>query len=130
MHPDSDTIDFPNIPPFPTDVPTAPLLRISLAKLIAGDEEEGERVWKACCELGFFYLDLRMPDRAKDGVNGLGGVGGNDDGRGEGEDEENVDGNALLRDAERLFGVGEEVFELDVEEKQKYDFKDQGSYFG
>jgi len=41
-----------------------------------------------------------------------------------------VNGEALLRDADALFGVGAEFFELPVEEKQKYDFKDKGSYFG
>jgi len=131
MHADSASDSFPDIPPFPTTVPTAPLLRISLAKLAAGDEEEAERVWKACCELGFFYLDLRMTrdgveggsENEKDGVKGY-------DGRKEQKEEGKVDGYALLREAEGLFGIEEEVFGLPLEEKLGYDFKDQGSYFG
>lgn len=92
---------FPDLPTFPDTVPTAPLLRISLQKLLAHDPEEEERCWKACCDLGFFYLDLRSPD-----------------------------GEALLRDADGLFEVMKGFFDLSVEEKVKYDFADQNSYFG
>lgn len=105
-----DAIDggFPGLPPFADDVPTAPLLRISLERLLEKDRDEEDRFWKACCELGFFYIDLRTG------------------GQGSGE----VDGEALLTDAEKLFAVQEDFFSLPLEEKLKYDFKDQGSYFG
>lgn len=76
-----------------------------MGKLLAGDPVEEERCWKACCELGFFYLDLR--DEDADGI-----------------------GESLLRDAEQLFEVMKKFFGLEVEEKVKYDFKEQGSYFG
>ncbi|KAF2104102.1 Clavaminate synthase-like protein [Rhizodiscina lignyota] len=102
--------DFKGIPPFPNTVSTAPLLRISLAKLLSGDAEEQDRVWKACCGLGFFYLDMRMNEDISDA--GL------------------LDGNALLDDADQLFKTGEGFFELPLEEKRKYDFSSQNSYFG
>jgi isopenicillin N synthase-like dioxygenase len=97
---------FPDLPAFPENVPTAPLLRISLEKLLNHDEEEQERCWKACSDLGFFYLDLRTS-------NG-----------------QSIDGDALLQDADRLFEVMKGFFDLDLQEKVKYDFKDQGSYYG
>ncbi|MCJ1249981.1 hypothetical protein MMC30_007207 [Trapelia coarctata] len=95
---------FADIPPFPDNIPTAPLLRLSLAKLLAKPEdgEESQRLFQASKELGFFYLDLR------------------DTALGEG----------VLRDVDALFGVGRELFELEREEKQKYDFSGEGSYFG
>ncbi|KAJ4290509.1 hypothetical protein N0V90_010726 [Kalmusia sp. IMI 367209] len=94
---------FPDIPPFPDNVPTAPLLRISLSKLLHHDAEEKERCWDACCQLGFFYLDLG---------------------------EENGGDVAVLQYVEHLFKVMKSFFELEVGEKAKYDFADQGSYFG
>jgi isopenicillin N synthase-like dioxygenase len=97
---------FSDLPTFSNNVPTAPLLRISLEKLLHHDQEEQERCWKACCDLGFFYLDLRTSSG------------------------QFIDGDALLQDAERLFEVMKGFFDLDVQEKVKYDFKDQGSYFG
>jgi isopenicillin N synthase-like dioxygenase len=79
--------------PFPDDVPTAPLLRLSLQKLIARDAEDVNRFTRACEDLGFFYLDLSGP------------------------------GDSLLDDANQLFGVGEELFDLPLEEKKRYDFQ-------
>ena len=96
LSPSRDT--FANLPPFPSNIPTAPLLRISLSKLLQHDPQEEERCWKACCDLGFFYLDL-----------------GSD---------------AVLDDANALFEIMKSFFDLEVSEKVKYDFKDQGSYFG
>lgn len=90
-------------PSFPDNVPRAPLLRISLAKLLLNDTDECERCWRACCELGFFYLDLHTEDGT---------------------------GEALLQDVGQLFEVMKDFFELPVEEKTKYDLADQGSYFG
>lgn len=128
--PSDESVDknsFEGIPPFPNTVPTAPLLRISLEKLLAGDGEEEERVWDASCKLGFFYLDLRSSNTQTNGhVNGHS--------RSQGGDSEDkitaLSGDELLNDADKLFKVGGEVLGLSMEEKQKYDFKDQGSYFG
>ncbi|RAR10740.1 Clavaminate synthase-like protein [Stemphylium lycopersici] len=108
---------FVGLPPFPDNVPTAPLLRISLSKLLQHDAEEQERCWKACCELGFFYLDVRT------GTSSSGGGGGDGD-------EVCLDGTALLEDVDALFDVMKPFFDVDVAEKVKYDFKEQGSYFG
>lgn len=91
---------FDNAPPFPDDVPTAPLLRLSLAKLLQRDNEEVNRFIRACEDLGFFYLDLSGP------------------------------GDSLLADADELFKVGAALYDLPLEEKQKYDFMHKNSYFG
>lgn len=93
---------FPGLPPFPTAVPTAPLLRISLSRLCAGDKEESARLFSASQALGFFYLDLRNDPQ----------------------------GSEILSEADELFKVGEELFELGREELSKYDYSEQGSSFG
>lgn len=95
--------EFEGIPPFPNDVPTAPLLRLSLDLLLARDPKELSRFFSACENLGFFYLKLSSCS----------------------------EGRALLDEADNLFQVGEDLFELPVEEKTTYDFsKSQNSYFG
>lgn len=146
-------MNFSNLPPFPEDVPTAPLLRISLSKLNQGDLEETGKLWKACCELGFFYLDLRgasdspnshpmssvlneSTENVRQEVSRADSATGHDDHSAKAKDGNNgefeveIDGEQLLQDAEDLFRVGKSVFDLPVEEKVKYDLKDQGSYFG
>lgn len=126
------TEEFPGVPPFPDTVPTAPLLRISLAKLLTKDEAEEDRLWNACCDLGFFYLDLS----GGEGHHGANGTNGHANGHANGtngvsgREKTKVDGSSLLNDANALFEVAKEFFELPVEEKIKYDFADQGSYFG
>ncbi|KAJ5932214.1 hypothetical protein N7516_006703 [Penicillium verrucosum] len=94
--------NFPGIPPFPEDVSTAPLLRLSSEKLLEGDPAEHRRLFQASTEIGFFYLDLSDSDQ----------------------------GSSLLGDADDLFQVGEKLFELSLEEKNQYDFSEQNSYFG
>lgn len=46
------------LPPFAGGIKTAPLVSVSFAKLQSGDSEESNAFFKACKELGFFYLDL------------------------------------------------------------------------
>lgn len=46
------------LPPFAEDIKTAPLVSVSFAKLEAGDSEASDALFKACRNLGFFYLDL------------------------------------------------------------------------
>lgn len=89
-----------SLPPFPTDIPTAPLLKLSLSKLQAHDPDEIARLTQACEDLGFFYLDLRGP------------------------------GDDVLEEARKLFDLAEDLYELPLEEKNKYDFMHKGSYFG
>lgn len=108
----SDCFEFADLPPFPSDVPTAPLLRIELVKLLSGDEEEIDRLWNACRDLGFFYLYLRQSDSEST------------------DDKAAINGDQLLLDADELFKVGKQFYDLPVAEKVKYDFKAKGSYFG
>ncbi|KAI3572459.1 putative oxidoreductase [Fusarium oxysporum f. sp. albedinis] len=108
------------VPPFPDDVPIAPLLCISLKKLLETDGAEEDRLWQACRDLGFFYIDLHTAQSVDPGS----GVCQNS------HKTQVVDGLALLSKAERLFELQKHVFKLPVEEKQRYDFKDIGSYFG
>lgn len=140
----SDDLTFPDLPPFPSDVPTAPLLRISLQKLLDNDPTEIDRFYQTCCDVGFFYLDVRNAIGSVDPsvqANGHtnGHTHGNTNGHANGATNGHtngqtftgaIDGNAFLSDADRLFGVAKEFYDLPVEEKIKYDFKDQGSYFG
>jgi isopenicillin N synthase-like dioxygenase len=114
-----DDLTFHDLPPFPDDVPTAPLLRLSLKKLVDGDEEEQQSLWQACCGAGFFYLDLRGGTSSKrDSAHSSTGT--------------DVDGDALLKVVPQLFDLGERLLELPIEEKMKYDRqkKEQDSYFG
>lgn len=106
---ENEELAFSNLPPFPDDVPTAPLLRISLQKLLDQDASEIDKVWKASRELGFFYLDLRNAVSTTTPP---------------------INGPSLLKDVDALFSLGEEVFALPLDEKQKYDFIEQGSYYG
>lgn len=92
---------FDGIPPFPSNIPTAPLLRLSLAAL-RNDATESNALYHASKTLGFFYLDLRR----------------------------DAEGEALLKDADGLFGVGRELFDLGRKELGKYNYKPMGSYFG
>jgi isopenicillin N synthase-like dioxygenase len=92
---------FHDVPPFPNSIPTAPLVRLSLANL-RNSHVESERFYSACKGLGFFYLDLRHDEA----------------------------GEKLLGEADKLFEVGKALFELGREELGKYDYKHLGSYFG
>src|SRR5690349_17525552 len=83
-----------NAPAFPDNVPTAPLLRLSLVKLLGRDPQLVKRFVNACEQLGFFYLDLSGA------------------------------GDSILADADQLFKVGEQLFDLPLEEKKQYDFSD------
>lgn len=44
--------------PFPPDVPTISLAKISLEKLLRADEDEAQLLFDVCTHEGFFYLDL------------------------------------------------------------------------
>lgn len=146
-------LDFLDLPPFPDDVPKAPLLRIQLSKLIQGDQGEIDKLWKASCELGFFYLDLRGASSNQESISKsstannfadrtVEDVGRADSATGDIECDDrtqalnpkkfeiDIDGERLLQDAKDLFSIGKEIFDLPVKEKTKYDLKDKGSYFG
>jgi isopenicillin N synthase-like dioxygenase len=87
---------------FPDDVPTAPLVTISLRKLLSHDGAENERLFEASKSLGFFYLNMTGCE----------------------------EGEALLNGSSTMFDLMEELYELPLEEKLKYDFAAAGSYFG
>ena len=55
---ESEDLSFPLLPPFPLDILTAPLHRLSLANL-RSSPDESNRLFSAAKDLGFFYLDLR-----------------------------------------------------------------------
>ncbi|MCJ1383935.1 hypothetical protein MMC17_007049 [Xylographa soralifera] len=98
----TDLRGFSSIPPFPDDVSCAPLLKLSFKKLLGGDAGESNRLFEASKQLGFFYLDLC----------------------------DSLEGDSILKDVDKLFKVGEQFFDLDVAEKQKYDISGDKSYFG
>ncbi|TXT06022.1 hypothetical protein VHUM_03495 [Vanrija humicola] len=50
------------LPPFPSDVKTAPLVSLSLARLQAGDEAESAAFFACSKALGFFYLEMAGSD--------------------------------------------------------------------
>ena len=93
---------FPSIPPFPTNIPTAPLLRLRLSSLLSHNPSEIARFTSACESLGFFYLDLSNTTL----------------------------GSSIINDADKLFDVGADLFSLPLDEKKKYDFMKENSYFG
>lgn len=110
------TSTFTDIPPFANTVQTAPLIRISLHKLANGDIKEHDRLWEACCDLGFFYLDMRMGNIGPVDVDGT--------------DELEIDGDAILSEKDQLFDLMKDLYALPVEEKVKYDRSAEGIYFG
>jgi isopenicillin N synthase-like dioxygenase len=95
--------DTSTLPPFPSDVPTAPLLRLSHASLVSRSATETSAFCRACTDLGFFYLDLRDTSA----------------------------GQTLLSSADALFPLASSLFALPLDEKRQYDFsKSHNSYFG
>ena len=49
--------------PFPDGLPTINLEKISLAKLLSDDEPESRRLFDACRDKGFCYLDLTTHEK-------------------------------------------------------------------
>ena len=119
---DEDLV-FHDLPPFPEDVPIAPLLRLSLKKLMNHDPEEVDRLFKASCEVGFFYLDLRdaTEDSKHDSAQDLPDAVSK---------EGKINGDELQKDVHGMYALGPNVFQLPLEEKNQYDYKHNGSYFG
>jgi len=97
----SEDFSFPNLPPFPNNIPTAPLVRLSLASL-RSSPEESDRFFTASKELGFFYLDLRNDPH----------------------------GERLLSQSSQFFDLAPTFYDLGREELSKYDYKNVGSYMG
>ena len=79
-----------NLPAFPTDVLSVSLITLSLQKLVDGNAEECRRLFKACTDLGFFYLDLSSA----------------------------VKGSILLKDVDNLFELASDLSHLSSREKE------------
>ena len=92
---DEGDLVFHDIPPFPEDVPTAPLFRLSLKKLMKNDSEEIDRLWQASCELGFFYIDLRgaIEDSKRDSAQDLPNAV---------DKEDRINGDGLIKVGDRI----------------------------
>ena len=76
-------------PPFPTDVPTAQLSKISLQKLLSADKAESAALFECCKSPGFFFLDLR----------------------------DSPQGEELLEDVAKAFDASKALFDLDLDKK-------------
>ena len=79
-------------PAFPDDVPTAPLLSISLRELDSDAGEASNRLFQACQDFGFFYLDLQGFDL----------------------------GEAILRESEELHTLQQVFFDIPHHEKDVF----------
>ena len=93
---------FEDLPPFPDDIPVAPIARISLTKLLASDPAESVAVLDACRTAGFFYLDLRN-DKS---------------------------GESLLTESESLVRLASTAFKAPLATKEEYAFVKGVSLFG
>ena len=97
-----DTTSFSKEESFPSGLKTADLETISLNALEKASTSEGARLFDASRQYGFFYLNL----------------------------EATSTGEELLEVVGKLFPLSKEVFEMPQEEKQQYDLKDKGVFFG
>ncbi|KAL8711895.1 MAG: hypothetical protein Q9220_003839 [cf. Caloplaca sp. 1 TL-2023] len=83
---------FAKVPPFPSDVPIIDLERLKFPKLLLNDRDESQKLFRACRETGFFLLDLRGCE----------------------------EGETMLKHAERVFDLNEEIHKLDENELKQY----------
>ncbi len=51
--------------PFPDGIPLAAIEKISLKKLLDGDDSEAERMFAMCTSTGFFYLDMMDHEKGR-----------------------------------------------------------------
>ena len=80
------------LPAFPSDVPTAPIARISLTKILSGNAAESAAALEACRTHGFFYLNLSNTDI----------------------------GEALLSESEDLQELSQPAFDTSIDYKRKF----------
>ena len=97
------TDDFMDLPiaPFPASEQTVKLDRLSLAKIRSNDAVETNSLYLSCKRLGFLLLDM----------------------------DDCQEGKAILKDVAALFKLSTQIFDLDLEEKQKYAMLN-GTVFG
>ncbi|KAJ5810616.1 oxidoreductase 2OG-Fe(II) oxygenase family [Penicillium pulvis] len=86
---------FDQCPPFPSGVRTVPLPKVSFEELQNGSEKESQLLFQACQEWGFFLLNLQ-PSRK---------------------------GNELLGNAEQMFDLTNETYDLDQSVLDSYAYK-------
>ncbi|KAF1987406.1 Clavaminate synthase-like protein [Aulographum hederae CBS 113979] len=92
-----------NYPPFPEEIPTAPIEKISLRKLLNRDQKEADRLFEASKTYGFFYLNCR----------------------------DSEEGEELEHGAINSARLAEEFFKLGKEEKDRYAMKNnKNTIFG
>ncbi|KAF2443865.1 Clavaminate synthase-like protein [Karstenula rhodostoma CBS 690.94] len=91
-----------DLPPFPSDVPTAPIARIALYSLLASEPSACASVLEACRTHGFFYLDMASTPL----------------------------GSSLLSASARLHEISHQVFDHDLDYKTAHDLIKGVSLFG
>ncbi|KAK4042075.1 hypothetical protein C8A01DRAFT_44851 [Parachaetomium inaequale] len=91
-----------DIPPFPDNLPLAPIAIISHAKLLNGDQDEAARVLEAAKTDGFFDLNL----------------------------QDTRQGEALLAESEQLRALAKDAFAAPLHEKLHYALERGVSLFG
>lgn len=89
-------------PPFPSNIKTAPLVSISLAKLENNDASESAAFFEACKNLGFFYLDT----------------------------SNSALGDHLVSEAEELLQLQKQFFARPNEEKEQFAREKIDAFFG
>ncbi|EJD04538.1 Clavaminate synthase-like protein [Fomitiporia mediterranea MF3/22] len=60
------------LPPFPDDIPTHPLLVVDFELIKGGDVQEIDKLWKAATELGFWYLKNHNADNEAEAMFEMG----------------------------------------------------------
>jgi isopenicillin N synthase-like dioxygenase len=94
--------DLAKQPPFPSDVPLAPIATVSSKALLSRNADAREAVLKATQTAGFFYLDLR----------------------------DSPEGQTLLSEADSLHELAQSAFTIPLDEKVKYQLINSISLFG
>ena len=91
---------FESQPPFPDGIPVADIPKISLRRLVTGDDAEA--MLSACCKLGFFLLDLTGDTL----------------------------GEKMIKDVDAVFEIARQTMELSTAEKEKYAMDIPRDYLG
>ena len=89
-------------PPFPEDVPTIEIPKVSLQKLLAEDSPTSAQLFEASKTYGFFHLDLN----------------------------DSIQGNEYLEDVEDMFELDRRLHDLDVDEKMSWEYNPPKKLFG
>ena len=87
-------------PPFPSEVPTVHLSKVSLRKLLSAERAESDALYESCKTSGFFLLDLTAT----------------------------AQGEEILQDVAKAFDIARALFDLSVEETMEYAMKPGRTY--